>query len=90
VMTSKLKAKDQILSLIRSSAGPLERPETVAAMQRALTRAGYGPLKDDGQFGPGTRAALDRFEKDRKLAPRGDNPARVLRELAQVSGVAID
>jgi peptidoglycan hydrolase-like protein with peptidoglycan-binding domain len=90
VMTSKLRAKDQILSLIRSSAGPLERPETVAAVQRALSRAGYGPLKDDGQFGAGTRAALDRFERDRKLPPRGDNPARVLRELSQASGVAID
>lgn len=90
VMTSKLRAKDQILSLIRSSAGPLERPDTVAALQRALTRIGYGPLKDDGQFGTGTRAALDRFERDRKLPPRGDNPARVLRELSQASGLAID
>lgn len=90
VMTSRLRAKDQILGLIRSSAGPLERPETVAAVQRALTRLNYGPLKDDGQFGPGTRAALDRFERDRKLPPRGDNPARLLRELAQASGLAID
>jgi peptidoglycan hydrolase-like protein with peptidoglycan-binding domain len=90
VLTSKLRAKDQILGLIRSSAGPLERPETVAALQRALTRLNYGPLKDDGQFGPGTRAALDRFERDRKLPPRGDNLVRVLRELSQASGVAID
>ncbi len=90
VMTSKVRARDQILGLIRASAGPLERPDTVAAAQRALTRLGYGPLKDDGQFGPGTRAALDRFEKDRKLPPRGDNPARVLRELSQASGIAID
>jgi peptidoglycan hydrolase-like protein with peptidoglycan-binding domain len=90
IMTSKLRARDQILSLIRASAGPLERPETVAAVQRALTRLNYGPLKDDGQFGAGTRAALDRFERDRKLSPRGDNPARVLRELAQASGVAIE
>jgi peptidoglycan hydrolase-like protein with peptidoglycan-binding domain len=90
VITSQLRARDQILSLIRSSAGPLERPETVAAVQRALTKLNYGPLKDDGQFGSGTRAALERFEKDRKLPPRGDSPARVLRELAQASGVAID
>jgi peptidoglycan hydrolase-like protein with peptidoglycan-binding domain len=90
VITSKLRARDQILSLLRSSAGPLERPETVAAIQRALTKLGYGALKDDGQFGAGTRAALDRFEKDRRLAPRGDSPARVLRELAHASGLAID
>jgi peptidoglycan hydrolase-like protein with peptidoglycan-binding domain len=90
VMTSKLRAKDQILSLIRSSAGPLERPETVAAIQRALTKLNYGPLKDDGQLGAGTRSALDRFEKDRRLAPRGDSPVRLLRELSQASGLAID
>jgi peptidoglycan hydrolase-like protein with peptidoglycan-binding domain len=90
VLTSNLRAKDQILGLIRSSAGPLDRPETVAAVQRALTKIGLGPLKDDGQFGPGTRAALDRFEKERRLPPRGDNPARTLRELALASGVAID
>lgn len=90
VLTSNLRARDQIMGLLRSTAGPLERPETVAAVQRALTKLNYGPLKDDGQFGSGTRAALDRFAKDRKLAPRGDNPARVLRELAQASGVAID
>jgi peptidoglycan hydrolase-like protein with peptidoglycan-binding domain len=90
VITSKLRARDQILTLLRASAGPLERPDTVAAVQRALTKLNYGPLKDDGQFGAGTRAALDRFEKDRKLAPRGDSPARVLRELTQASGVAID
>jgi peptidoglycan hydrolase-like protein with peptidoglycan-binding domain len=62
----------------------------VVAVQRALTRLGYGPLKDDGHFGPGTRAALDRFERDRKLPARGDNPTRVLRELAQASGIALD
>jgi peptidoglycan hydrolase-like protein with peptidoglycan-binding domain len=90
VITSKLRARDQILTLLRASSGPLDRPETVAAAQRALTKLGYGPLKDDGQFGAGTRAALDRFERDRRLPPRGDSPARLLRELAQASGVAID
>lgn len=90
VITSKVRAKDQILGLLRSTSGPLERPETVAAVQRALTRLNYGPLKDDGQFGAGTRAALDRFERDRRLPPRGDNPSRLLRELAQASGMAID
>jgi peptidoglycan hydrolase-like protein with peptidoglycan-binding domain len=90
VMTSRVKARDQIMGMLRNAAGPLERPETVAAVQRALTRLNYGPLKDDGQFGTGTRAALDRFEKDRKLPGRGENPARVLRELALASGVAIE
>ncbi|MGL4635258.1 MAG: peptidoglycan-binding domain-containing protein [Beijerinckiaceae bacterium] len=82
--------KDQILGLLRSTQDRLERPETVVAMQRALTKLGYGPLKDDGHFGTGTRTALDRFEKERRLPPRGENPARTLRELAQASGIAIE
>ncbi len=90
IITSNLTVKDQILGLLKSSTDRLERPETVVAIQRALTKLGYGPLRDDGNFGAGTRAALDRFERDRKLPARGDNPARVLRELAQTSGIAID
>jgi peptidoglycan hydrolase-like protein with peptidoglycan-binding domain len=84
------KPRDQIAALLKAPPDRLERPATVAAVQRALTKLGYGPLKDDGQFGPGTRAALDRFERDRKLPSRADNPGRVLRELAQASGMAID
>lgn len=82
--------KDQILGLLRSTQDRLERPETVVAIQRALTKLGYGPLRDDGHFGSGTRTALERFEKERRLPPRGDNPARNLRELAQASGIAIE
>lgn len=90
LLTGGGKPRDQIAHLLKAPADRLERPATVATVQRALTRLGYGPLKDDGQFGPGTRAALDRFERDRKLPSRSDNPARVLRELAQASGMAID
>jgi peptidoglycan hydrolase-like protein with peptidoglycan-binding domain len=91
IMTSTLRPRDQIANLLRNApVDRLERPETVVAIQRALTRLGYGPLSDDGHFGPGTRAALDKFEKDRKLPGRGNNPTRVIRELAQISGIAID
>ncbi len=84
------RPRDQIANLLKASPDRFERPATVAAVQRALSRLGYGPLKDDGQFGPGTRAALDRFERDRKLPSRADNANRVLRELSQASGIAID
>ncbi len=77
------RPRDQIANLLKASPDRFERPATVAAVQRALSRLGYGPLKDDGQFGPGTRAALDRFERDRKLPSRVENPNRVLRELSQ-------
>jgi peptidoglycan hydrolase-like protein with peptidoglycan-binding domain len=91
VLTSNLSVKSQILGVLRNGqADRLERPETVVAMQRALTKIGYGPLRDDGHFGAGTKAALDKFEKDRRLPGRGDNPTRVLRELSQASGIAIE
>ena len=90
LLTSNIRPRDQIAYLLRNPADRLERPETVAMIQRALTKLGYGPLRDDGAFGPGTRAALDRFEKDRKLPSRYDNPARVMRELAQASGMAVE
>ncbi len=88
--TGRPPTRDQIANLLKASPDRFERPATVAAVQRALSRLGYGPLKDDGQFGPGTRAALDRFERDRKLPSRAENPNRVLRELSQASGIAID
>ena len=53
----------------------------VARVQRALSRLGYGPLKDDGLMGPGTRAAIERFERDRKLPVKGEATGRTLREL---------
>jgi peptidoglycan hydrolase-like protein with peptidoglycan-binding domain len=90
ILTSNVQPKDQILGVLRATQDRLERPETVVAVQRALTKLGFGPLKDDGHFGTGTRAALEKFEKERRLPPRGDNPSRTLRELAQASGVAID
>jgi peptidoglycan hydrolase-like protein with peptidoglycan-binding domain len=90
ILTSTIRPRDQIANLLRNPTDRLERPETVVAIQRALNKLGYGPLRDDGTFGPGTRAALDRFEKDRKLPSRTENPARVMRELAQASGIAVE
>jgi peptidoglycan hydrolase-like protein with peptidoglycan-binding domain len=90
ILTSNLRVKDQILGLLKNGSDRLERPETVVAIQRALTKIGYGPLRDDGNFGQGTKTALERFERDRKLPARGENPSRTLRELAQASGIAID
>lgn len=48
------------------SAGP-----AVQLLQLALNRAGYGPLETDGIFGPATRSALIRFQRDRGLAADG-------------------
>ena len=64
-----------------SSVTPKVDP-AVAKAQRALVKLGYGPLKADGVLGTGTRAAIERFERDRKLPVRGQPDGRTLRELA--------
>lgn len=67
-----------------------EQVRSVAAIQRALNRLGYGPVKADGIFGSGTKLALERFERDRKLPVTGEISPRVLKELAAASGTAFD
>jgi peptidoglycan hydrolase-like protein with peptidoglycan-binding domain len=44
----------------------------VAAIQRALSDAAYGPLVADGVFGTATRDAIVRFQKDRGLPETGE------------------
>jgi type IV secretory pathway VirB10-like protein len=96
-------ARDPIADLIRGSettgsasppARPLDsRPEAqpqVAAAQRALAKLGYGPLKTDGIFGQGTRQAIERFERDRRLTPTGELGPRTVRELSAQSGLRVD
>jgi peptidoglycan hydrolase-like protein with peptidoglycan-binding domain len=58
----------------------------VLAVQRALSDFGYGPVKPTGLFGPDTKAAIEKFERDRKLPVTGQISDRLLRELAAVTG----
>lgn len=62
----------------------------VASVQRALTEYGYGQLKPTGTAGSDTQAAIQRFERERKLPVTGQVSDRVVRELAIVTGRAID
>jgi hypothetical protein len=61
-----------------------------AAVQRALTEYGYGQLKPTGTIGPDTQAAIQRFERDRKLPVTGQISDRVVRELSAMIGHPID
>lgn len=56
---------------------------SVIRVQRALAKLGYGPLKDDGLMGPGTKAAIERFERDRKLPVKGEAAGPTLRALTR-------
>jgi hypothetical protein len=62
----------------------------VAAVQRALTDYGYGQLKPTGTVGSDTLAAIQKFERDRKLPVTGQMSDRLVRELSAVTGRAID
>ena len=58
----------------------------VTAVQRALNDYGYGPVKVNGIYGADTVAAIEKFERDRKLPITGQISTRLLRELASLTG----
>jgi peptidoglycan hydrolase-like protein with peptidoglycan-binding domain len=65
-------------------------PRRVLAVQRALADYGYGPLKPNGTLGAETRAAIEKFERDRKLPVTGQISDRLVRELAAATGRPLD
>ena len=73
-----------------ASAAKPEAQKLVASAQRALAKLGYGPLKPDGVMGTGTRQAIERFERDRRLPASGELGARTLRELSAQAGLPVE
>jgi Putative peptidoglycan binding domain len=68
---------------------PSERPPTskrVIAVQRALAEYGYGQIKPSGVVDAETQAAIQKFERERKLPVSGLPSDRVVRELATMTG----
>jgi hypothetical protein len=62
----------------------------VAAIQRALTDYGYGQLKPTGVVGADTQAAIQKFERARKLPVTGQVSDRLVRELATMIGHPVE
>jgi hypothetical protein len=62
----------------------------VAAVQRALTEYGFGQLKPTGTVGSDTQAAIQKFERARKVPVTGQMSDRLVRELAAMIGHPID
>jgi hypothetical protein len=60
--------------------------QRVAAVQRALTDYGYGQLKATGTVGADTQAAIQKFERERKLPLTGQVSERLVRELGLATG----
>ncbi len=59
--------------------------DPVLRAQRALSKLGY-PIEPDGAMGPGTRAAIEKFERGAKLPVTGAAAGRTLRELIARAG----
>ena len=74
------------IPMTRQSAGA----RRVAAVQRTLTEYGYGQLKPTGAVGADTQAAIQKFERDRKLPVTGQMSDRLVRELTAMIGHPID
>jgi hypothetical protein len=84
---------DPIAALIGGQAAPAATPTPAAKVilvQRALNDFGYGPVKSSGNVGPDTTAAIQKFERERKLPATGQISPRFLRELATVTGRTLD
>jgi hypothetical protein len=62
----------------------------VAAIQRALTEYGYGQLKPTGTIGADTQAAIQKFERERKMPVTGQVSDRLVHELVAVIGHPIE
>jgi hypothetical protein len=93
------KAADTLANLVKSSSAPAVAPSNtaqvagsrrVAAVQRALTEYGYGQLKPTGTVGSDTQAAIQKFERERKIPVTGQVSDRLVRELATVIGRPVE
>jgi hypothetical protein len=62
----------------------------VAAVQRALTKYGYGQLQPTGTVGSDTQAAIQKFERARKMPVTGQISDRLVHELTAMIGEPID
>ena len=58
----------------------------ILAIQRALSDFGYGQINQTGQYDPETRAAIEKFERARRLPVTGQLSERFVRELAAMTG----
>ena len=77
-------------SVPTSPHGEAASARRVAAVQRALTDYGYGQLKPTGVNGSDTQAAIQKFERARRLPVTGQVSDRLVRELTAMIGHTIE
>ena len=64
----------------------LEPANRTVAVQRVLAEFGYGQIKPTGMVDPNTKAAIEKFERERKLPVTGQVSERLVRELTTLKG----
>ena len=80
-------AADPIARLIAPPTAPLVAPsKRITAVQRALADFGFGQIKPTGILDSDTRAAVEKFERERRLPVDGQISDRLVRELAGMTG----
>jgi peptidoglycan hydrolase-like protein with peptidoglycan-binding domain len=92
IMTAKARAAAAAPAPARNDAiaemlGPSKR---VIAVQRALADFGYGQIKPTGIIDAETRAAIEKFERERNLPVTGQPSDRMTKELTSVTGRSFD
>jgi hypothetical protein len=89
-MIARPPASIPVPSRNETSTNPASGARRVAAVQRALAEYGYGQLKPTGTVGTETQAAIQKFERERKIPVTGQISDRLVRELTAVIGRPID
>ena len=86
ILQSTVRATTSSLKRAETASEPAAPVKQVAAVQRALTDFGYGQIKPTGVVDSGTRVAIEKFERERKLPVSGQISDRFVRELASITG----
>ena len=86
ILQSNVRASTSAVKRSESPAEVVAPSKQVTAIQRALADFGYGQIKPSGVVDADTRAAIEKFERERKLVITGQISERVVRELAVMTG----
>ena len=70
--------------------GSIGGAKRILAVQRVLTEYGYAQLKPTGILGPDTKAAIEHFERERRLPVDGQVSDRLVRELYAATGHTVE
>jgi Putative peptidoglycan binding domain len=68
----------------------IEPSPRIMAVQNALSEYGYGQIKPTGFLDQTTRAAIEKFERERKLPVTGRVSDRLVSDLATLTGHPLD